>query len=316
MSDPATVMFVDDDARVLRSLKALFRGHYKVITVDDGKDALEISKQERVHVVVSDQRMPNMLGVELLAQLKDISPNTMRLLLTGYSDVPAVLDSINKGEVFRYVTKPWEVDDITQVVEEAAQISYKLFNADKNPTNTFINREEPAPKGQHILVFEPAQDILAFIESMFGKTHSIHYANNIDRALEFFIDHPIALVITYIDDSSNNEQAEFLKQIKQNYPLATTIAVMSQVDAQIAINLINQGQIYRYLPMPISPGRMSLSVRSALNYHNKMSSNPALMSRHQVAQPKKISAVSTAVESGFLSRVSVLRKRLVERLTG
>ncbi|MEM7207007.1 MAG: response regulator [Pseudomonadota bacterium] len=311
----STIMFVDDDMRVLRSLKALFRNNaYKVITVDDGHDALEITKQQRVHVVVSDQRMPKMRGVDLLAKMKEVSPNTMRLLLTGYADVPAVVDSINKGEVFRYVTKPWEVDDITEVVGEAASISHKLFEADRSPTKTLNIEAESAPNdSQHIVVFEPNQEILAFIESMFGKQHTVHYANSVDRALEYFIDFPIALVITYID-KTQSEQIDFLKQIKQNYPLATTIAVMSQTDAQVAINLINQGQVYRYLPTPISPGRMNLSVKSALNYHNQMARNPVLLSRHNVKPIAEESPTSSSVSSGFISRIGILRSKLMERL--
>ena len=316
MSSDTTILFIDDDLRVLRSLKALFRANYNVITVDDGNEALEICERERVHVVVSDQRMPKMLGVDLLTRLKEVSPNTMRLLLTGYADVPAVVDSINKGEVFRYITKPWEVDEIVQVVGEAAKISHKLFNTDKLPKQSQpVNIDAKSAERKHILVFEPEQDILAFIDSMFGKKHHVHYANNVDRALEFFVDHPIALVITYID-GVHNEQVEFLKQIKITYPLATTIAVMSQMDSQVAINLINQGQIYRYMPMPVSPGRMSLSVKSALSYHEKMSQNPVLMKRHRVEKRREKTSVINAVQGGFLSRVSILRKRLVERLAG
>ena len=104
-------------------------------------------------------------------------------------------------------------------------------------------------------------------------------------------------------------------RIKQNYPLVTTIAVMSQADSQTAINLINQGQIYRYLPTPISPGRMNLSVKSALNYYRQMASKPVLLERHQVA-PVAITPDSDNVENGFLKRIGMLRKRLVERLGG
>ncbi|HKJ73854.1 MAG TPA: response regulator, partial [Alphaproteobacteria bacterium] len=87
----ATVLFVDDEERILRSLKMLFRGRYDVLTASSGEEALALVRTRHVHVIVSDQRMPGMLGAALLAQVKVASPTTMRLLLTGYSDLTATI---------------------------------------------------------------------------------------------------------------------------------------------------------------------------------------------------------------------------------
>ena len=79
-----------------------------MFTAENGALALEFVKRFGIHVVVSDQRMPSMTGVELLRQVKELSPNSVRMLLTGYSDLAAIVGSINEGEVFRFVKKPWD----------------------------------------------------------------------------------------------------------------------------------------------------------------------------------------------------------------
>lgn len=112
MNEKPTLMFVDDEERILRSLKMMFRNKYEVLTTTTGQEALQMMRQIKVHVLVSDQRMPAMLGVELLRQAKTVSPKTIRMLLTGYADKEAVIGSINEGEIFRYISKPWKSDDI------------------------------------------------------------------------------------------------------------------------------------------------------------------------------------------------------------
>jgi DNA-binding NtrC family response regulator len=91
MNDKANILLVDDEERVLRSLEMLFRNRFKVYTTTDGNEAVDICRRDRIHVVVSDQRMPAITGVEVLRRAREVSPNTMRLLLTGYSDLQAIV---------------------------------------------------------------------------------------------------------------------------------------------------------------------------------------------------------------------------------
>ena len=126
MSEKATLLFVDDEERVLRSLEVLFKSRFRVLSTTDGSEAVDMLKRERVHVIVSDQRMPIMTGVELL---REASPNTMRLLLTGYSDLEAIINSVNEGEIFRYLSKPWSAKEILNTVTQAAEIAISLEEA-------------------------------------------------------------------------------------------------------------------------------------------------------------------------------------------
>src|SRR5262245_50479523 len=100
-----TLLFIDDEPRVLTSMRAMFRREYEVLLVNSGPEALALMQKHKVDVIVSDQRMPGMTGVEVLKQVKKLAPNAMRILLTGYADLQAIEASINEGEVFRYLTK-------------------------------------------------------------------------------------------------------------------------------------------------------------------------------------------------------------------
>ena len=113
------LLFVDDERRVLTSMRAMFRREFEVLLANSGSEALEILQQRDVHVVISDQRMPEMTGVEFLARVREEYPGSMRILLTGYADLEAVEASINESEVFRYLMKPCPTDELKDAVRLA-----------------------------------------------------------------------------------------------------------------------------------------------------------------------------------------------------
>jgi len=114
------VLFVDDEPMILRSIERVFlNSPHRIMTTGDAEQALEIVKKEPVSVVVSDQRMPKMQGIELLEKVKEISPPTVKILLTGYADLATAVRAINSGEVFRFIQKPWEDAELAELVESA-----------------------------------------------------------------------------------------------------------------------------------------------------------------------------------------------------
>ncbi len=115
------VLFVDDEPMILEGLSQLFDTLYDVHTVCCGKEAIDyVSQNPDIAIIVSDQRMPGMKGIDVLKAIKEVSPDTMRILLTGYADADAILDSVNVGEVFRYVKKPWEPENLKNIISLAA----------------------------------------------------------------------------------------------------------------------------------------------------------------------------------------------------
>ena len=107
-----TVLFVDDEERVLNCLRGgLLDEPYKTLFAESGQEALEILKQNEVQVIVTDMRMPDMNGLELLKIVKEEYPNIVRMVLSGYTQVTVLLKAINQGEIFRFITKPWDFED-------------------------------------------------------------------------------------------------------------------------------------------------------------------------------------------------------------
>jgi len=104
-----SIMVVDDERNILNSLFRVFKMEgYNVLMAESGKAGLELLRHNSVAVVISDYRMPDMDGVEFLNNVKGIAPDTVRFMLTGYADTKAVISAINTGEVYRFVTKPWD----------------------------------------------------------------------------------------------------------------------------------------------------------------------------------------------------------------
>ncbi len=119
-----TVLFVDDEQRVLNSMRALFRRDYEVFITTRGSEAVKLLGEKTIDVIVADQRMPEMTGVEVLGAAKEVSPVTVRILLTGYADLDAIEGSINVGEVFRFLSKPCPPNHLRETLKLAIDIAH------------------------------------------------------------------------------------------------------------------------------------------------------------------------------------------------
>lgn len=118
------ILYVDDEEHNLISFSATFRREYQIYTATNGNDALEIMRKNDIQLVITDQRMPEMTGIQLLEKLSPEFPHTIRMILTGFSDIEVIIEAINSGKVFRYITKPWDENELRMTIENAKQ----LFN--------------------------------------------------------------------------------------------------------------------------------------------------------------------------------------------
>jgi signal transduction histidine kinase len=116
-----TILVVDDEPDVVRSVQDLLRLDYRVVGATRALEGMKILQDQEVHIVMTDQRMPGMSGVEFLRQVRGEFPEAIRLLFTGYADIKAVIDAINQGNVFRYITKPWDPDELQSIIRQAAE---------------------------------------------------------------------------------------------------------------------------------------------------------------------------------------------------
>jgi two-component system, sensor histidine kinase and response regulator len=124
IKDKIKVLYIDDEDNNLNSFKASLRKDFIVYTAINASMGLEMAKLEEFQVVIADQRMPDITGVEFFEKLIHINPDPIRILLTGYSDIKSVIDAINKGEVYRFIDKPWNIEQIKNAIINAADIYY------------------------------------------------------------------------------------------------------------------------------------------------------------------------------------------------
>lgn len=118
-ADKITILYVDDEENNLFSFKATFRIRYQVLVAISGEEALKILATKKVHVIITDQRMPEMTGVDFLEKVLEKFPDPMRILLTGYADMNAVVDAVNKGKIFHYLAKPWNEEELDMTIKRA-----------------------------------------------------------------------------------------------------------------------------------------------------------------------------------------------------
>ncbi len=139
--DKITILYVDDEVNNLKAFKATFRRDYKIYLAESADEGRDILLQQDIDVIITDQRMPKENGVDFLESIIPMHPDPMRILLTGYTDIQAVIDAINKGKVYHYLTKPWEEDYLRTVVKNAFEV-YSLRRENKQLTDSLLKAND------------------------------------------------------------------------------------------------------------------------------------------------------------------------------
>lgn len=116
------VLYIDDEVNNLSGFKANFRRDFDVYTAPSTAEARKIMEKTNIHIIISDQRMPDETGVQFFNSIKEQYPDPIRILLTGYADIEAVIGAINKGQVYRYITKPWDENELKITLKNAFEV--------------------------------------------------------------------------------------------------------------------------------------------------------------------------------------------------
>ena len=298
-----TILLVDDEERILRSLRMLFLTGYNVRTTTDVNEAIRILRDEQVHVIVSDQRMPVMQGSELLKIARETSPATMRILLTGYSDLEASIASVNEGEVFRYLLKPWKITEVKEVVAHAAAIATATFVTKQSPIAAVI---ETSTQKLRILVMDNDQTTANAVEAILQHRAEVIWAKDEQHAMNILAQQDVALVVADLT-MGGKSVSYILKTVKQFNPQTQTIVLTSFTDTSHLIELINQAQIIRYLPKPIRNNILARNLEFVIERFHALNNSPELQQRNSVQaiqdpQEKQLSG-------NFISMLNRLRAR-------
>jgi serine/threonine protein kinase len=273
----ACILAVDDEERILNGLKSLFRMRYHVFTTTNPNQALDFIKRHKINVIISDQRMPIMLGVEFLRLAREISPNTVRILLTGYSDLASIVGSINDGEVYRFISKPWNNLELQQTVAEAVTISLELASAPATPMAL------PRNLKVGILVIDRDEEIYRVTKGLIDGLCPVHYAANLEAAIALMQEHEIAVVLADVG-AGNEDVAAMIKLLKQENPQILTIVLTAASDSDLVIDLINQAQIFRFLNKPVKVNLLKKHLHAALEHYTAFKQSPQLLKQYQVQE--------------------------------
>ena len=373
MTNKARILFVDDEKRVLNSMRGMFRRDYELFLTCEGSEAIKIAAENEIDVIVADQRMPGMTGVEVLAMMKVKSPRTVRILLTGYADPSAVEGSINMGEVFRFLSKPCPPKLLRDTLSLAISASRTQAAAPSAPP---VARPTPTPAPTPTRPAPPAapasepqtpgaalrdndetqpsllalsesgsqaadvrselhwqsvtnvvmsedtveetQENVALTSSMLGIdavgvvvfTIDSDFATVAIRAVSSERNTVVATSLTKVAQAIAQQNAgvlvtdfttnkttlqKIIGALKKYMPELVTIVVSSGRDTTDMINLINYGQIFRYVLKPIQPEQLRKEIQSAAIRHLYLKNNPESAKRHDVLDSPNTGETSKSI---------------------
>ncbi|AJE22186.1 response regulator [Azotobacter chroococcum] len=302
MTPPIRILFIDDEERILRSLAMQFRRHYEVLTESDPQRALERLQDEPVHIVVCDQRMPKMNGAELLTRAREIAPQTLRILLTGYSDLDAAIEALNGGGIFRYLTKPWDPQEMAATLRQAAEIAARQGPLASRPA-------PPCPAAAlNVLLLDEAADTLACVEAFCAAGgHRLLRAHSLDEALAQLNAEPVDVLVSDLR-LAGEDTAPLLKSLAQAHPRLLSLVVTPFCDTQALLRLINEAQIFRYLPKPVRRGLFDKGLQAAAEQVAQWRAQPVAAPARLAEAPKE--AREREKVGSLLGLLGRLRQRL------
>ena len=301
-----SILFVDDEERILNALRLAFHQSYDVTVATGGEEALQLAKSRHFHVIVSDQRMPGMLGVELLRELKLVAPNSVRMLLTGYSDLAAIVGSVNESEVFRFISKPWNQDDLQATVGEAVTIAIAL-EASPPPRAATRSTADLAT-----LVLDDAPLARAARE-MSGDLCRVVHANNLDDALHALSVNEIAVLIADLE-SQRVDNTVLFKLLKQEHPQTLVIVTTGASDSELIISLINEARIFRFVNKPVNLTLLQSHIVAALERYYAFKQSPEMV-KAQAAR-RSAAARESRLGQSILDRLKSITQRLATPFRG
>lgn len=309
------VLCVDDEPGILRSLQWLLKKEFDVQIAASGQEALALVGVNDFDVIISDQRMPGMMGSEFLREARKISPRSMRILLTGYSDLQAILRSVNDGEVFRFVNKPWNIKELPKIIADAADIA--KHHAPETHFQDSGDAGELDTGEESILLIDDDPTMGQLISDAVGVGVKISQATSLAEAAAAFDDQNVGIILS---DTrvSNLDTTTMLKILKQEHPDIVTVVYTATTDAVDVITLINQGQIFRFIPKPVKMVMLKQALMAAALKRRQLRGSPDAAKRHKV-ESVAVEAredMFKTIQKSAATLVAATSSNLMQRLGG
>ena len=313
------ILCVDDEPHVLRALQWLLHKDFEVHTAVSAVQAVQLLRQHDFDVVVSDQRMPDVSGVEFLAHVRSHAPRAMRILLTGYSDADAVVGSVNESEVFRFATKPWDIHALPVLIAEAAAIARegaqegareetrddslgRAGTANPAGARPDLTSTPPLPDSAAgpwtgadspgvvsaapgrgaapcVLLIDEDAVLAEALARHAGTTFEVLRAASVAEAEVIAGRGALGVVVSDVRVGGADATA-LLKRMRREHAEVVVVVISREKDTPSLIDLINQGQIFRFLSKPLDPGALKPVIDAALVRHRELLGSARLRRRH------------------------------------
>lgn len=245
MNKKIKVLYVDDELNNLNSFKATFRKEYQITTAISAMEAIKILETERFEIIISDQRMPGITGIEFFEKLILENQDPMRILLTGYTDIQAVVDAINKGHVYRYLTKPWSEHDIRLAIDTAFDhytVKKALEQRNKDLQKAYNDLDK--------FIYSASHDLRAPVATILGLTNVAKIENQSNEYIELIeqvgnrLDNFLADILEYykINKGQNQSKAIDFNNLLDN--LLIDISLMPDAKEVIISNQVDQDSTF------------------------------------------------------------------------
>lgn len=302
---------MDDEPHILRALQWLLKKEFEVVTATSAGEGMRLLQRTDFDVVISDQRMPGITGVEFLREVRKSSPRAVRILLTGYAELDAMVRSVNESEVFRFITKPWDVKALPDLIAEAVSIANidTVVVADETPIESLdftasISPAVPAAArtaptltvsaaapsepaaiaasvGRRVLVMDDDPIVHQAIDEVFGGGEQVLHSYSLAEAIKYLNEYPIGVIVSDFK-VGKMDATRLIRMMKGEHPEIISVVFSAVQDAEYVVKLINEGQVYRFIPKPFKPSFIKLIIGSALKRHVQLLKNPELVSRFKV----------------------------------
>lgn len=245
-SQSVRVLYIDDEENNLQAFKASFRRQYEIYTANSAAEGLEILQNVNVQVIIADQKMPNTTGVEFFKSITETFPDPIRILLTGYTDIEALADAINHGDIYRYITKPWNDLELHNSIKNAydaykAKIDLRNKIAELEKTNDELNR----------FIYSISHELRAPLVSVIGIVGLVKMEGLFNSSGEYWglietcsnkLDYYIQKTLQYY---KNNKTTSETSPVDFKKLIAELIEVYAYTDKDTRFNInVNQNEVF------------------------------------------------------------------------
>jgi signal transduction histidine kinase len=269
------LLVVDDQEAVIASVVELFHGRYRVLGARNVEEALSLIRQQKIAVVMADQRMPRVSGSELLAQVATLEPDVTRILMTAYADIDAVMQAINQGKIYYYVSKPWEPTELEAIIDKAVEYHDLLRERRRLIAELRQANNELEAKVQ-ARTRELQEKNIALEEMNTLKNEFLGMAAHDLRSPIGNIQNLAELILDHDGEMSHEERVEIVSMIRN-----LSHGMMNLLNDLLDITTIESGKIdLRPMPVAMAPYLMEIE-----HYHRRL------------AEHKKISLVTEVAEN-------------------